>query len=70
MEIKTINGKLKCSVCAPKKIAEYELKLRDGGIGSRIYMCKECAKNLFETLKKLHVPKSIETMRPKRAKEN
>ena len=70
MQIKTINGKLRCSLCSHKKSAEYELIVRESGIGSRIYMCKDCAKNLYETLKSLHVPKSIETMRPKRAKEN
>ena len=47
--------------------ADVEVRIERMGIRSTLCMCRECAKELYETLGATLVPKSIETIRSLRS---
>lgn len=58
MKLANLNVKVRCDFGLCKNSAKYEIY--DNGVLARrrIYICEECAKQLFELLSKEFVPKS------------
>lgn len=58
MKLTNLNVKVRCDFGLCKNMAKYEI-YEDGVLARRkIYLCEECAKQLFELLSKEFVPKS------------
>jgi hypothetical protein len=82
MELEKTKVRIRCEIGACKKPADYTVKLSRVGIRSRIHICTDCLKELSrlampefnppepETAESAPaagaVPKSIETLKPKR----
>ena len=63
MEITEGKPNKKCEMGRCRKRADVEVRIERMGIRSTLCMCRECAKELYETLGTLFVPKSVETIR-------
>lgn len=58
MKLAKLNVNVRCDFGLCKNIAKYEI-FEDGVLARRkIYLCEDCAKQLFELLAKEYVPKS------------
>lgn len=58
MEIKTTNYKIKCDIAGCKNLAKYSIQNRGFIMDNSIYLCQDCADNLYKKLGQVLVPKS------------
>jgi len=77
MQLEKPKFKIRCELGACKVLSAYTIRLARVGIRSRIHVCSECLQSLGELIKKefkkadepkkVKVPKSIETLKPKKS---
>ena len=50
--------KLKCDISGCNMIADYVIEYKKGFRANGLYVCKDCMKNMYESMGKFIVPKS------------
>ena len=78
MQLEKVKVKIRCEMGACKQRASYTIRMARVGIRSRIHVCEECLENLAKALEEAKVvavaekpittavPKSVETLKPKK----
>ncbi len=69
MEIIANNNRIRCELGGCKNHADHAVKFDRAGIRSRIYVCDKCLHELYSAIGAVIVPKSVETAKRKRKKE-
>ncbi len=67
MELIKNKYKIRCEMGACKNVADYTVKMNRVGIKSRIHVCSDCLKELYELIGSEIIPQSIEIKRGRKS---